>query len=151
MSKKQIEEHLMQAMKEGNDEKRSILRMVLSTIRNAEIEKGKKDEGLSPDEMIQLLRTEVKKRKEAAAEFLKGNRSDLAEKEEREAAMLTVYLPPELTDDELIAIIRKAITETDATSEKDFGVVMKTTMTLAKGRVGGDRVSIAVREELKKL
>ena len=149
--KTDIEQHLMRAMKEGDDEKRSILRMVLSGIRYAEIEKGKKEEGLSSDEMIQFLRTEVKKRKEAAAAFAKGGRTDLSEKEVREAELLTAYLPPELSDDDLATVVKEAIAEMRAVSEKDFGMVMKKTMELAKGRVGGDRVSITVRDELKKL
>ncbi|TSC79076.1 MAG: hypothetical protein G01um101429_583 [Parcubacteria group bacterium Gr01-1014_29] len=135
-------------MKQKDTLRVSTLRMLISAIRNKEISLIKKDTGLSEEETVQVIRTEVKQRKEAAAEFEKGGREELAEKELSEAVLLEAYLPAELSDDELQKAVKSAIREANASSEKDFGKIMKLVMMSVQGRVSGERVMRAVKNAL---
>ena len=116
------------------------LRLVLS-----ELQKAAKDGGT--DELA-VLRRERKRRLEAAVQFRDGGRPELAEQEESEAILIEVYLPAELDDAELDAIVAGAIAETGATSPKDMGQVMKAAMAKAGGRADGKRTSARVRAAL---
>ena len=128
-------------MKAAERERASALRMVLS-----ELQKAAKEDG--GDEQA-VLRRERKRRLEAAEQFRAGGRPELAEKEESEAELITGYLPAELGDDELDALVADAIAQTGATSAKDIGQVMKVAMARAEGRADGRRVSARVREALE--
>lgn len=149
MSKHQIETDLTEAMKNKDAVRVSTLRMLIAAIRNKEIMLIKKDTGLSDEELLQVLRTEIKQRKEAAEEFKKGGRSDRAENELAEALLIESYLPAELTDKELHDIIEVAMRESGAESQKDFGKAMKAAQARIKGRVPGERVAQAVRGVLR--
>src|SRR5947208_2527536 len=126
-------------MKARDSERVGALRMVLSELQKAAKEGG--------DELA-VLRRERKRRLEAAEQFRQGGRPELAEREESEAELITAYLPVELDDSELDAIVNAAIAETGATSPKDMGSVMKTVMAKAEGRADGKRASARVREAL---
>jgi uncharacterized protein YqeY len=128
------------AMKARERERVGALRMLLSELQKAAKE-GNDDE-------IAVLRRERKRRLEAAAQFREGGRPELAEGEEAEAKLIDTYLPAELGDSELEAIVSQAITETGATDTKDMGKVMKAVMAKASGRVDGKRASARVREAL---
>lgn len=136
-----IREDLKTALKGGDAFRSSVLRMALAAVSNKEIQLLKKGVGLSDKEVEEVIRAEVKKRKDAAAEFSKGGREDLAVKETKEAEVLSAYLPPELSDEEIERIVKDGIREAGATSKADFGKVMKTVMPVLKGKASGDRIS----------
>ena len=129
------------AMKAGEKDRLGALRMVLS-----ELQKAEKDGG--SDELA-VLRRERKRRLEAAEQFRGGGRPELAGREEAEAKIIEGYLPAELDDAELDAIVRAAIAETGANDPKDMGQVMKAVMAKAGGRIDGKRASARVREALQ--
>jgi len=135
----QVRTDINGAMKARDSERVGALRMVLSELQKAAKEGG--------DELA-VLRRERKRRLEAAEQFREGGRPELAEREESEAELITGYLPAELDDSELDAIVNAAIAETGATSPKDMGSVMKTVMAKAEGRADGKRASARVREAL---
>ena len=128
------------AMKAGDRERVGALRLVLS-----ELQKDAKDGGT--DELA-VLRRERKRRLEAAEQFRDAGRTELAEGEEAEARIIEGYLPTELDDAELDAIVQAAIAETGAKEPKDMGQVMKAVMAKAGGRADGNRASARVREVL---
>lgn len=129
----------------------SVLRMVRSSMHNKEIEKRVKggELGLSEEEVIAALRSEVKKRRDAIAEFRKGKREDLAEKESAELQILEMYLPQELSDEEILGVVRETVHELGSVTIKDFGRVMASVMKKLMGRASGDRVSQIVRTILQ--
>jgi len=128
------------AMKAGDRERVGALRLVLS-----ELQKDAKDGGT--DELA-VLRRERKRRLEAAEQFREAGRTELAKGEEAEARIIEGYLPTELDDAELDAIVKDAIAETGAKDPKDMGQVMKAVMAKAGGRADGKRASARVREVL---
>ena len=109
--KKQLSDDLKSAMKKGEVLRVSTLRMVASAIANKEIELRKRDIGLSDREVLDVISSEAKKRKDAAEGFEKGGRKDLAEKELEELAILKTYLPPEISEEDLSRIIKDGIRE----------------------------------------
>jgi uncharacterized protein YqeY len=136
----QVRTDITTAMKSGAKDRVGALRLVLS-----ELQKAAKDGG--GDELA-VLRRERKRRLEAATQFRDGGRPELAEQEEAEARLIEGYLPAELGDAELEAIIAAAIEETAATGPKDMGQVMKAVMARSGGRADGKRASALVREAL---
>ena len=136
-----IRDNLKTALKERDAFRASVLRMALAAVSNKEIQLLKKGVGLSDEEVREVIRAEVKKRKDAAAEFSKGGREDLVVKETKEAELLSAYLPPEMSDEEIARIVKEGIREAGATSKADFGKVMKTVMPVLKGKASGDRIS----------
>jgi uncharacterized protein len=136
----QVRADMTGAMKARERERAGALRMVLAELQKA----AKEGDG---DELA-VLRRERKRRLEAAAQFRDGGRPELASQEESEARMIEHYLPAELSDDELDAIVAAAIEQTQATTPRDMGAVMKAAMANAAGRADGRRVSARVREAL---
>jgi uncharacterized protein YqeY len=137
----QVRTDINGAMKARDSERVGALRMVLSELQKAAKEGG-------GDELA-VLRRERKRRLEAAEQFRQGGRSELAEREESEAELISGYLPAELEDSELDAIVNAAIAETGAKDVKDMGAVMKAVMAKAAGRADGKRASTRVREALE--
>jgi uncharacterized protein YqeY len=135
-----VKDDLTAAMKAREKDRVSALRLVLSELQKASKE-GDADE-------LAVLRRERKRRLESATAFRDGGRDELAEGEEAEAKLIETYLPAELGDDELRAIVRAAVAEAGASSPKDMGQVMKAAMPKIGGRADGKRVSALVREEL---
>lgn len=135
-----VKTDLTTAMKAGEKDRVGTLRLVLSELQ--------KDAKEGPGDELAVLRRERKRRLEAARAFRDGERPELAEAEEAEAAIIEAYLPAELGDDELRAIIASAVAETGASSPKDMGQVMKTAMATVAGRADGKRVSSLVQEAL---
>lgn len=128
------------AMKSGDRERVATLRLVLSELQKAEKE-GDADE-------VAVLRRERKRRHEAAEAYREAGRDELAQAEEAEAAVIEEYLPAELDDDELEAIVDEAIAQTGATSPADMGGVMKAAMAKVDGRADGGRVSAMAKKAL---
>ncbi len=136
----QLRADMTSAMKAGEKVRLGALRMVLS-----ELQKAAKDG--SEDELA-VLRRERKRRLEAATQFRDGGRPELADQEESEAELISGYLPSELDDGELDAIVARAIAETGAAGPRDLGAVMKVVMAHAGGRADGRRASAHVRQAL---
>lgn len=136
----QVRGDMTTAMKAGEKERVSALRLVLSELQKAAKE-GSADE-------LAVLRRERKRRLEAAAQFRDGGRPELAEQELSEAELIDGYLPAELSDAQLDEIVTAAIAETGASTPQDMGQVMKVVMARSEGRADGKRASARVREVL---
>ncbi|HEX4009384.1 MAG TPA: GatB/YqeY domain-containing protein [Solirubrobacteraceae bacterium] len=137
----QLRTDVTSALKAGEKTRVGALRLVLS-----ELQKAQKD---GSDDELAVLRRERKRRLEAAAQFRDGGRPELAEQEESEAELIAGYLPAELSDEELDAMIAAAVAQTGASGPKDMGQVMKAVMAASGGRADGKRTSTRVREALK--
>jgi uncharacterized protein YqeY len=136
-----VKQDLTSAMKAGDKNRVGALRLVLSELQK-DAKEGKGDE-------LAVLRRERKRRQESAAAFRQGGAPDRAEAEEVEAEMIAGYLPAELSDDELRAIVAGAVAESGAASPKDMGMVMKAAMPKVAGRADGKRVSAMAQEALR--
>lgn len=135
-----VKADLTEAMRSGEKDRVGRLRLVLS-----ELQKAAKE---GSDDELAVLRRERKRRIDAADQFAGAGRDELAASEREEAALIEAYLPAELSDDDLKALVAEAVTETGATSPKDMGAVMKATMSRVDGRADGRRVSALVKEAL---
>ncbi len=140
---------LQEAMRAKDAARVSVIRLLRATIKNKEIEKGKGCQ-LTEEEVLQVIASSIKQRKESIDLFNKGKRADLAEKETKELAILQGYLPQPLTDEELKAKIAEAISQSGATGIKQMGQVMRALMPQIVGRADGNKVSEAVRLALGK-
>ncbi len=148
MLKKQIFEDLKTAMKSGETEKRDVLRMLDSMIKNTEIELKKREEGLSDEEVLTVIGKAVKQRKDAMAQFAEGGRPELAEKEASEVDILMAYLPAQLSEEAVREVVLAVIAETGATSKADIGKVMGLAMSRLKGQTDGNVVKKIAEEQL---
>ncbi len=135
-----IKSDVSSAMKAGERERVSALRLVLSELQKADKE-GDADE-------LAVLRRERKRRREAAEAYRAAARQDLAEGEDFEAQLIEQYLPADVSDEELDELVRRAITETGAESQRDMGKVIKHVMAAADGRADGRRISTKAKEAL---
>jgi uncharacterized protein len=141
-----IQSHLSDAMRSKDQLRLSVLRMMKTAVKNKEVEKMKP---LEEAEVIAVLNTLVKQRKDSVEQFRKGSREELAQKEESEIKIIEEYLPAAASDDEIRRAVEEAVQETGAASMKDMGKVMKATMSRLAGKtVDGSRVSQVVKEKL---
>lgn len=146
MLEKELPEILKQSMKDGLKVKVSVLRMVLSEIKNKKIEEGLKE--LTDDKVISLIQKMARQHKESIEQFKSGDRSDLVKKEEDELAVLEEYLPEQLSEDEVKKIVSEVIEATGAASPADMGGVMREVMARVAGRADGKVISALVKEKL---
>lgn len=144
--RERISAEMKEAMKAGDKLRVSTLRLLLSEIKNAEIAKRKE---LDDEGVLEVVSREVRKRRESIAEFEKAGREDLSSKERIEAQILEAYLPPQLSEEELAAIVDKALQESGAVSLKEMGKVMALVMPQIKGRAEGKTVNEMVRKALE--
>lgn len=145
----QISDDLKTAMKARDKARTGALRMLLASLKNAAVAEGKGPQGeLSDDQVVKLVQSEVKRRREAAAAFREGDRIESAEAEEAEATVYEAYLPAQLSDDELAAIVDATIAEVGASGPSDMGQVMKAAMPKVQGQADGSRVSAMVKQRL---
>ena len=133
----QIRADLTEAMKARAAERLSTLRMLQSALKNQQIEVGHE---LGDDEAMVVIRKAVKQRLDSIEQYTKGNRPELAAKEQSELEILKTYLPPELSDTDLEAALRDIIASTGAQSKKDLGKVMKEASAKFKGVVDGKKI-----------
>jgi len=147
MLKEKLQQEMKDALKSGNSKKRTLLGMVLSAVKNKEIEK--KGE-LAEEDVIGVISSEIKKRKDAIEQYEKGGRPELAEGEKKEAEMLMVYMPEQMSEEAVRNEIKKTITETGAKDVKEIGKVIGAVMAKIKGKAEGQVVSRIVKEELSK-
>lgn len=154
---------LKEAQKKRDEKIVAVLRMLSAAIRNKEIEKRtklskmesdniklKQLSQLTDEETIDLVSTEVKKRKEASEQFMTGGRNDLAQKEQEELSILAKYLPIQLTEDELRQVIRDTLQKLAIAGSQNFGKVMSVLMPKLRGRADGNLVTRLLKEELNK-
>lgn len=142
----QILEDLKTAMKNQDKERLSVIRMVKGAIQMSEL--NKKHE-LSDEEVIDVISKEIKSRKDSINEFKKGGREDLIEKTQNEIAILSEYLPRQLTEEELNEIIDKIFDEVKPESSKDMGKIMKELKPQVNGKADMGLVSKIVKEKIK--
>ena len=144
--KDQIIKDMTASMKAKDAARTSTLRMVKAALQNREIEKGGP---LDDDELMKLLRSLVKQRRDSVEQYQKGGRQDLVDKEQAEIAVIESYLPPGASQAEIAQAVSEAIGETGATSMKDMGAVMKAVMTRLAGKnADGRMVSETVKSKL---
>jgi hypothetical protein len=147
MFKDRISQDIKAAMKIKDAPRLSSLRMIM-----AELQVKEKEKGLAVDDSTatQILHSMIRKRRDAIEQFRKGNREDLAQKEELEIAVIQAYLPAQLTDDEIRAHTRAAMAEMGAQGPQDMGKLMGVLMKKLSGSADGGSVSRIVKEELQK-
>ncbi|MEI8344119.1 MAG: GatB/YqeY domain-containing protein [Candidatus Moraniibacteriota bacterium] len=148
--KEKITSDLKDAMKSGDTLRRDTLRLMDSAIKNVEIEKNKREEGLQDEEVLEVLGRGVKQRQDSIRQFEAGGRPDLAEKEKVELEIILPYLPAQLSQQE----IEKVVVEILATSENptlaDLGKIMGQAMAQLKGKADGNVVREIVKSQLEK-
>ena len=145
--KKQLRSDLTTAMKARDEVRTRTLRMALTAVANEEVA-GKAFRDLTDDEVLRLLPGEAKRRREAAEAFEAAGRPDQAAAERAEGVVLSAYLPAQLPDEELTALVARVIAETGAAGLGSMGQVMKAVMPLLAGRAEGGWVAAEVRRAL---
>ncbi len=145
----QVSDDLREAMKARDKARTGALRMLLASLKNAAVAEGKGPQGeLADEEVVRLVQTETKRRREAAAAFRQAGRDDQAEAEDAEASIYEAYLPAQLSDEELGEVVDAAIAEVGVEGPQDMGKVMKTVMPRVAGQADGSRVSAVVKARL---
>ena len=147
-TKELIHKDLIDAMKAGNQDVMGTLRMLKAAVMKFETS-GKEKKDASEEEVIQIVGKEIKSRKDSIEQFNAGNRPELAAKEEVEIKILEKYLPTQLSEEEVRAIVKEVITKTGATSKAELGKVMGALMPHVKGKADGGMVNKIVQEMLK--
>jgi uncharacterized protein len=145
--KDRLNDDLRTAMKGRDELATSTLRMALAAVRNAEVA-GKQARELSDDEVVQVLTKESKKRREASTAFAEAGRAEQAAKETAEGEVIDRYLPRQLSDDELAALVARALTDGGFTAKTQMGPAMKAAQAAVAGRAEGGRVAAEVRRQL---
>jgi uncharacterized protein len=145
--KEQLRADLTTAIKSRDELTSSTLRMVLTAITTEEVA-GKQARQLSDDEIVKVLTREGKKRREAHQAYVDAGRAELAAREQAELGVIEAYLPQQLTDDEVVELVRAAIEETGASGPQAMGQVMKSLTPKTAGRADGAKVAAEVRRQL---
>jgi uncharacterized protein YqeY len=140
-----IESAMRDAMRARDERRTGTLRMAMAAAHNRQIELGR---SLTDDDMVEVLGRQVKQRRESVDQFRGGGREEMAAAEEAEAAILTEFLPQQLSAEEVESLVSAAIAESGATGPGDMGRVMGRVMPQLKGRADGKAVSDAVRRQL---
>ncbi|MFC1957291.1 GatB/YqeY domain-containing protein [Chloroflexota bacterium] len=143
--KEKLNDDLKQAMKSGEKEKRSVIRLVLAAVQNAEIARRG---ALEDSDVLGVIAKEVRQRQESIEAFKQGNRQDLVAQEEVEMAILQEYLPRQITREEIIAEARRVIDEVGAQGPGDKGKVMPKLIPQLKGKADGREINEVVTELL---
>lgn len=141
--KEQIMNDMKHYMKEKNEVALNAIRLLRADIKNAEIDKGKE---LSDEEVLQIVSSSIKKRKESIEMYKKGSRQDLVEKELAECKIIEKYLPEQLSDEEIRKVIIETIEEEEVQNRKNFGIIMKKVIGKVRNRAEGSKVNRLVKE-----
>lgn len=149
--KEKIIDDLKAAMKSGDSFRRDTLRMLDAMIKNTEIEKRKKEEGLNDTEVQEVISRAIKQRKDAAAQYESGGRPELAEKEKKEMDILLTYMPKQMSEEEIKSTVQKIIKDLGATDKNQMGKVMGTAMGQLKGKADGQTVKKIVEKILNNM
>jgi len=145
--KEQLQADLTTAMKARDEVRLATVRMALTAVTNEEVA-GKQSRELSDDDVLKVLARELKKRKEAATAFADAGKQDRADAELAEAKVLESYLPAQLSDDELTALVSAAVDEAGVSGPQAMGAVMKLVQPKVAGRADGSRVAAEVKRHL---
>ena len=145
--KSKLENEMKEAMKTGNSVRLSVIRLLRSSIRNREIEKGK-GASLNDREVTEVIVSAVKQRHDSIEQFAKGNRNDLVEREKSELEILQSFLPEPMSETEIRSLVARVISESGASGMKDMGKVMKVLAPQVVGRADNATVSRLVKESL---
>ena len=148
MLRERIDQEMKDAARAQQKQRLNTLRMLKSAMKYREIETGKP---LEDADVIGVVGTLIKQRRDSAAQYQAGGRPELAQNENQEIAILEAFLPRQLTDDELAAMVQEAVAAAGAKGPKDMGAVMKALMPKTAGKAEGKRVSDAVKSALSKL
>ena len=147
MLKEKLQQDLKDALKSGDSRKRMVLGMVIAAVKNKEIEKRSE---LGDEEIVAVIASEIKKRRDAVAQYEKGGRPELAEQEKQEMDILMGYMPEQMPEEQIREEVKRAIVETGAKDIKEMGKVLQVLMPKVKGKADGQLVSRIVKEELSK-
>lgn len=148
MTKEELRENLKQSMLAKDTEKTNILRLILSALTYYEIEKGGAGYEATEDDILTVIQKQVKQRHDSIEQFQAANRQDLVDKEKKELDLLTQFLPAQMSEEEIKALIKETIRKTNASSIQDMGKVMGKLAPLIKGKADGSIVSKLVKQEL---
>ncbi len=148
--RKRIVEDLKAAMKAGDAETRDTLRSLDSMIKNEEIAQNKREEGLDDAGTITLVKRAIKQRKDSASQYRDGSREDLAEKEEKEMRIIEKYLPQQMGEDDVRAVVERVMVSVGAQTKADMGKVMGVVMNEIGDKTDGNIVRGIVDELLEK-
>lgn len=162
MLKEKLQKELNEALKTGDQLRRSVLGLLMTAIKNRELAKRQqlsktvtdiaeleKQSQVTDDEVLEVVASETKKRREAIEQFKAGGREDLAQKEKSEMDILASYLPEQASEEEVRTEVKKTIAELNAQGLKDMGKVIGAIMTKLKGKIDGGTVSKIVKELLQ--
>ena len=148
MFKQKLQEDLRKSMLAKDEVRTSTLRMLISAIGYYEIQEGGAGYEAKDEDVIEVLGREIKKHRESIKMYQKGNRPELAKKENNELKILQKYLPEQISEDEVKNFVKEAIVQTGARTITDMGKVMGALMPKVKGKADGSLVSKIVKEEL---
>jgi len=143
-----VDSDLKEAMRAKDGTKLGVLRMLKSALKYAAIAKSGAEAELSDAEAVQVIRKQAKQRQDSIESFEKGGRTELADKEKEELALLNTYLPQAMSSEELEKVVRETIAELGATSKAQMGAVMKALQAKAGGRADGKTLSTEVGRQL---
>ncbi|MCK5476125.1 MAG: GatB/YqeY domain-containing protein [Candidatus Pacebacteria bacterium] len=143
-----IENDLKSAVKNGDKNIRDVLRMLISDVKNVKIEKKRE---LTDEEVLQIVKQNVKRRKDSIEQYTKGKRIDLADKESQELSILQKYMPKQMSEDEIQKIVKEVFKGFKEISSSDFGKIIGLTMKDIKAVADGNTVSRIVKEEMDKV
>jgi uncharacterized protein YqeY len=148
MDKAKLQEELKQSMMARDELRTSVLRLLLSAINYFEIQKGGAGYEASQEDVMQVISNQAKQRRDSIEEYKKANRSELAEKEQKELDILQAFLPEQMGEEEVKTIVEQTIAETGATSMQDMGKIMGALNGKLKGKADMGMVSNLVRSKL---
>ena len=148
MTKKELQEQLKESMLARNALRTSVLRLLLSAINYYEIQKGGAGYEATEEDVLSVIQSQAKQRRDSIEEFKKANRQELVDKETKELEILGTYLPAQMGEEEITKLVTEAISQTGATSMADMGKVMGALMPKVKGKADGNLVSSIVKKEL---
>jgi len=148
MLKQKLKEQLRQSMLAKNVLNTSVLRLLLSAINYYEIKKGGAGYEATDEDVLAVIQSQAKQRKDSIEEYKKAARQELADKEAKELEMLQAYLPEQMNENKIREIVQETIREMGATTVTDMGKVMGALMTKLKGKADGNLVSKIVKESL---
>ena len=139
---------LKEAMINKDEFKTSVLRMMVAAIHNKEIENKGKGKELTDDDVIDVLRKEVKKRKDASVMYSQGGRAESAAEEEKEVQFIETFLPAQMSEQDIDSIVSEVMKGFENPTQKEFGMIMKKAMEKISGRADGSTVSVAIKKYL---
>lgn len=141
----QISADMVTALKAGESEKVGVLRLLITAMKNEQIKVGGE---LSDEQAVKVLASQAKQRKDSITAYTEAGRQDLADQEAAELPFIEAYLPEQMSDEDLEALVKEAITETGATEMSQMGQVIGAAMKKVQGQADGGRVSAAVKKLL---